>query len=466
MVTYGEFVQRVRRHRPSDIVAACGAQSATIPPGELDDRGRPPVMPHFALAGIARAALVCGNEHRSRPVTLGDLREMSAMFVNITDPFVFDRDLKSFFVRTGAEQFPWQARPFWDVARTRALLVDAASATTQCVITPSTWSNLLGCSLEEFAGVAMLLHTAAIQNRGTWDQRWLEQTNFQPVFRMLPRSAIERVVGTQFVLSQDCYRTKAKAHPINVPGLERYSFNPLLAGPFIEVGANLPTAPATPAILFRATPGSLYYTALEKHGLAFAHALGPVYETYVGRQLELCNPELLICDREYEPGKRAVDFIVVLPRAVVLVEAKATRLTQESRLGGAKLDSDYARTAGRGMAQIEATARLIRERHRAFHDVPFDRPCLGLVVTLEPYYGCTSEVMQPVAQGLVPKWLANIRELEQLVSLRDKAFDDAMLDLAQDGTGGGSVQSAIMQGNVGRNRILDEAWARYPFGNP
>lgn len=187
-------------------------------------------MPSFALAGIARAALVHGNEHRSRPVTPIDLREMVAMFVNIEDPFVRDKNLRSFLVRVGAEQFPYQALPFWDLARTRALLVDAAEATGQGVITPSMWSELLGCTLEEFVGVAMLLYVGATKNAGRFNPGWLDQANFEPVFRILSRDVIERVTRGSFILSRERYREIAGAHQIEDPALRRYSFNPLLVG--------------------------------------------------------------------------------------------------------------------------------------------------------------------------------------------------------------------------------------------
>jgi len=310
---------------------------------------------------------------------------------------------------------------------------------------------------------AMLLYAGATNNAGRFNPGWLDQANFEPVFRILSKDAIERVTRESFILSRERYREIAEAHQIPEPALRRYSFNPVLVGPFIGGGENVPVAPVARAILFRATPGSLYYTGAQRHGQAFTDALGPVFEVYVRRQLETCEAELLLHDLEYETGKRAVDFMVVLPVAVLLVEAKVTPLTQESRLGGKRLDSDYARAPGRGMAQIENTARLIRKRPPAFRDIPADRPCLGLVVTLEPYYGCANEIVMPTQEGSVPKWLANVRELEQLVSLGERRIDEALLELAQDAPDGGSVEPALLGKGGRRNRLLDEAWSRYPF---
>lgn len=311
----------------------------------------------------------------------------------------------------------------------------------------------------------MLLYTSATKNSGRFNLRWLDQTNFEPVFRILSKDVIDRVSKESFLLSRERFREIAGAHQIEDPGLRRYAFNPILVGPFVGVDVNVPVAPVARAILFRATPGSLYYTAAKKHGQAFTDALGSVFESYVRRQLEICEPELLFHDLEYEAGKRAVDFIVVLPGAVLLIEAKVTPLTHESRLGGRRLDSDYARAPGKGMAQIENTARMIRERHPAFGDVPADRPCLGLVVTLEPYYACTNQVVMPPQEGQVPKWLANIRELEHLVSLGGKRIDEALLELSSNGLDRGGVEPAIKSNGGKRNCILDEAWSRYPFQN-
>lgn len=419
-------------------------------------------MPSFALAGIARAAITKGNELRDKPVSEEVLRVLCSWFVNVGDPFVEDKNLRSFLARTGAEQLPYQALPFWDLARTRALLEDAATVTAQDVITPTLWHELLGCTLDQFVGVTLLLYASAQNNEGRFDHRWLQQNNFARILTHIPRDVIEQISRSAFIQSTDQYKVIDTEHAITTAGLERFSFNPLLVAPFVEIHGHVPIAPVARAVLFRGTPGSLYYTAVKRHGHRFTDALGRVFQTYVGSHLKLCAPEQLLPDIEYEPDKRAVDFIMVMPTAILLIEAKATRLTYESRLGGQCMDTDYARAPGKGMQQIETTAGLIRDRHPAFKDVPHDRRILGLVVTMEPYYAWANEVVIPHTEGSVPKWLASMRELEQLVSLEGIRLDDALTALAADSTERG-VESILAKHKGGRNSILDAAWARYPF---
>ncbi len=238
--TYQDFVQRVRRHRPTEIIAACGAESATIPLQASGRKDAPPRMPDFALAGITRAAIVHGNEHRENPVTERALLEMTRIFINIEEPFTQDNDLRSFWVRMGSEQFPYQALPFIDLARTRALLVDAAIATSQTVVNPAFWSDLLGCSLDEFVGVSMFLYTSALKNSGKFNPGWLNQRNFEPIFSLLAKDVIEQAVQRNFIQSREEYREIAIGHPIDDPTLKRYSFNPILVKPFVQIGQMIP----------------------------------------------------------------------------------------------------------------------------------------------------------------------------------------------------------------------------------
>lgn len=457
---YADFVDRVRRHRPSDVVAKCAAISSTL---SLEDRASsgPPVFPDFALAGVARAAVLHGNEYRDRSVGDAELREMVSMFINIDEPFVSDRNLRSFLIRVGAEQFPYQGSPFWDLARTRALFVDAAKATPQAVITPSMWIDLLGCSLEAFVGVALLLHTGAARHAGRYDSHWLDLPHFRPVFESLPRDTVERVAESAFVMDHSAFRALAAEHAIADIGLERYSFNPLRIAPFLR-HRHVTIAPVARAILMRATPGSLYYSAAQRQS-RFTDALGLVFETYVGNQLRLCRPLALMHDVEYEPGRKAVDFIAVMPSAVLLIEAKATPLTQLSRLGGENLEHDFQRAPGKGMRQIEHTAALLRDDHPAFRSVPKDRPVLGMVVTMEPYYGFSLDDWVAGADGQVIKWLTNARELEQLVSIDSVPIDRALREHSLQDPQSGTIEPLLRRYPTGRNRILDDAWKTYPF---
>jgi hypothetical protein len=140
----------------------------------------------------------------------------------------------------------------------------------------------------------------------------------------------------------------------------------------------------------RCWPGNLYYDRVSEP--SFLEEIGTVFETYVGRHLQLLEPPGLAkvypAVRYTESGveEESVDWIAVFPEMVLLVEAKTSRLTAESRLGLDRLSIDIERTLGTAYGQLQRSASLIREGRSEFSYIPVDRPLLGFAVTLEPYW--------------------------------------------------------------------------------
>src|SRR5579872_6445153 len=99
-----------------------------------------------------------------------------------------------------------------------------------------------------------------------------------------------------------------------------------------------------------------------------------------------CNPPDVEREIEYQRGSFTTDVILVWPDFVLLVESKAMRLTEASRMGGPTLANEIERTIGKAIDQIGTTAGLIGTRHPKLAHIPGDRPIYGLIVTLEPYH--------------------------------------------------------------------------------
>lgn len=471
LIRYDEFVQRVRRHRTTDVLEAVAAASVAL---TERDCGRPADSPfttnvqHWSLAAVAKATIVAGNEYRARAVTRLDLEQMCATFISVKDPFSRQPNapgaVAAFLVRTAYEQFPSQQSISEELARTQALLANTASETVQDVITPDFWLEVLGCSLTDFVGVGTLLNVGALNNGGHYDPGWLSKPSFGPVLDCLPRNVIEPVATRHFLGSREMFRRTAGIHRVDDRDLRRYEFNPLTVHPFVEQPDGRYIAPSPRYALTRTTPSGLYYIGLEHRGTAFSQALGLVFEEYVGAQLRLLHPEFVLHDVEYERGRKTADWIVVLPKAVLIVEVKATPLTAAARAGTARLAGDLERTPGRAIEQIDRTAALIKNRHRALVAVPLDRPIVGLIVTLEPYFQCNSELVwaRPASETRIV--LAASRELETLVTIADTPVDEFLVDLVTDEElSRWNLGTAIARHQLGRNPILEEAWDSYPF---
>lgn len=464
-MSYQEFVRLVRRLRRSDLLVALAQISAhAVRESQKPDfdRDRPPDYHQWALAGIARAALCYGNDHREGRPSLQDIKRLSSAFVNIHDPFIEDRDVGSLMVRIAHEQFQFQQPDFHGLARTQALLVDTAESAGSTVITPAFWHSLLGCSLRDLFAVALMAHTMAAKSGGELNLGSLDTLEFAPVFEFVSRETTKSILRSLFIDTVDAHRQTVKevAAVDEVKGdLERYSFNPLKVHPFVLINERRAVAPVVPFVFHRAMPGSLYFPAIRKHGPAFSNELGRLFEIYVGAQLGLLrgvvNPEI-----KYEVGGESflsVDFFFITRKLVVLVEAKATPMRADGRRGGPTLGLDLKRGPGEAVAQIERSARLIREGHPSFSAIPSDRPVVGLVVTLEPYYA----VSWPSPE--VPTWTASVEDLEHVVRCQTHGLDDLLVPHPTPQATyplTGRLQDLSFDG---RNAILDGAYSKLPF---
>ena len=108
--TYLEFLQRVRRHRPSELLPALAAHALQFFEQDqwLADRVRFP----WALAAAAKASIIAGNEYRTPGVSDRDVLEICATYNQLETPLTgHSGDLSeaagAFLVRTEYEQFSY-----------------------------------------------------------------------------------------------------------------------------------------------------------------------------------------------------------------------------------------------------------------------------------------------------------------------------------------------------------------------
>jgi len=119
----------------------------------------------------------------------------------------------------------------------------------------------------------------------------------------------------------------------------------------------------------------------------------------VGRQLETIagaevHHEILYAGRNGEVA--TVDWIVVMPGAVLLVECKSA-LPRRDVVEGRETFREGHEQVIKGRKQLAETAAAIRNgRHSELATLPSDRPMAGLVVTLGSFYAANE------ALGRVP----------------------------------------------------------------
>ena len=466
---YKDFRRKIRAFRPSDllpVVAQAGARLAQLGPGRLlaaleaDN-----VVTPWALAAIARESIVSGSDTAARrKVSHADVRRLCTVYADLEDPMTLegpDADLTGFFVRTGFEQFPSQMSIFEEVSRTTALyLTAAADVSAAPLLSEDAWTDALGIPLETFLGIGFFLHVWAMLHDGWVDLDLLALPQFAPILGALDERDIRHCVNQYLAASFDEFR-ELDSKAFRSPGLLEHRFNPLEARPLTKISGRL-LAPSAAMLLTRISATGIYYDRCREPG--FTDQLGPVFQHYVGMNLSLIPNAAVLPEVEYARSQHTVDWILVFDELVVLVEVKASRLTERARAGVAEaLDADIDRTLVRAHSQIETTARLIRDGHPALSSVPTNRPVLGLTVTLEPFWllgtGLTPLPKPPGA--VVPVVVASAREVEHLGGCALNHDVGKMLRAVFDEgkTGTRALTSLPQDANL-RNPLLDSAWER------
>ena len=308
------------------------------------------------------------------------------------------------------------------------------------------------------------MHVAASSNGGAIDREVLKMDHVAPMFTPLnPDDAID-VIDRWFAATPEELRVAGVAE--ETAGLEKWSLSPLVAKPVVSLPDGRYVMPWPRLVIDRITPTGLYFIGLDAFGISFPESLGTMFQEYVGTQLGLLDHAEVRPEIVYgRASERTVDFFVVTPEVVLLVEVKAARPVRATRLGDPLGDEDTAKKVGYAFTQIERTVQLIRDGHPAVATVPADRPMRGLVVTLEPFHLINTVFYDDVVtRPSIPTTVASAHDLEGVVAVLRHApnVGARLLDAL---TGVDDVVPSLMSAADGLpsapNPLLDEAWQRF-----
>lgn len=472
--TYKEFCDYARRFDQEQLLAAVAQQAASLPDdaGEMPYRATPP----WALAGLVKACICQGNAHRSTPVRPNDILMGCHMYNNLTTQELHQPGLDSGFnilARIAYEQFPYQESIFEELARPELYFSDYSGRKQLEVISEESLTELLGAPIRTAVAVALILYASAQKNAGFFDPAWLDQPNFTKILEVVPRDQILAVIDAVFVNSIEQFKQQATEAP-PLPYLERYLFNPLTARPLLRLRDGRLLAPVLQMIGRKLSPIELYYLGIKRWEEAFSRDMGELLEDYVGRQLASMPDVDVHSEVTYTERRnviKSVDWIVVFDDLVLLVETKATRTPAATRAADVTAHDTYQETLGKAFKQINRTYQALQAKVPAFDHIPKDRPVLGLVATLDPWYMANSMARGFLPVTDVPVMVASTREVEHLVGIGQRRLVSGVLSeiMRPDnerrqwelGTALGAFDES-----ADRNLLLDEAWARLPFDDP
>lgn len=474
LVSDHEYVQRVRRHRPSALLPVVAAASARWKDSSYWNSPYMKYTP-WALAETARVSLAYGNEHRGDgSCTEEDLLRILAAYSQLTDMMIRDNGtyeaVSGFMLRMSGQQLTYQGATYNALARTAALFEQTqVKGPLRCMT--AGWANeLLGCSLSDYVGVTMLLQVAAYQNAGRFDPAWLDQPQFREICAVIPAETIRRVVETHFVVDQPAFKAANERRISRDPHLRRFEYNPLRGQPFLRGFGPGYLAPNSHLIAPKGSPLGLFYMGVARYGNAFAEDLGHLFEQYVGRNLRQIPNATVHAEVLYNrDNRRSVDWIVAMDDLTLLVEVKSTRPTQPMRLGVLERTSAVQKQLTHAYEQIDTTAALIKEGHPDFSHIPRKRPLQGLVVTLEAFHTANANFQRdqhPDTDTFVT--VCSAEEIEHLVTVEDRPVDQLLLERQGDVHQSTYSLSQMLVGRqLGRNQVLDAGWQSYPWNrNP
>jgi hypothetical protein len=467
-VSYNEFRQRVRRYRRSDVLRAVASLAADMQQAALGE-GPPVQVPNyvseFSLAGVARAALIAGNEHRNQPLSRRDLTLLCGHYLNVADPTLKDMAgldrLRQLMSRIAFEQFGFQYSVMENVGRTLSLLLDQATH-CQGAPTPEEWTHALGVPLEDFMRTGFALHVAIVKNNGAISRHLLRADHVAQILAPLSADDALGVADRLFVGTPEQHA--AWGRQLEVAGHEKWSPNPLQNWPLVAISDDL-VGPSPRYIIDRITPTGLYFIGLDAFGPRFTDALGCMFERYVGTQLRLLRHAAVHDEVVYgSPERRTTDFFVVTDQVVVLVEVKASRPVLATRVGQLQGDEDIGKKLGSARSQILTTAKLIEDGHTAVAHIPNDRPMRGLVVTLEPFHLVQTFLFEDVlGDSPVPITITSAHELEGVVAMlaeRSDVGERLLRALTPEPDLPPSLRDAAKDLTPVPNPILNDGWDR------
>lgn len=479
-VSYSEFKQQVRRFRRSGVLLACARLNSLFQQIEMGvlpplRSVRQDVVHDFALAGVARAALVGGNEHRDKSPDLKDLERLCWYYVNVDDP---DRDiepgldhLRRMFARFSYEQFGSQLSPMEQVGRSLVLFEDLADG-VRGMPQENDWRLAFGASVQDLIETGFVAFAAANQHRGVVPVDVMGDDRFTGRYGSLTPADALVVLDRFYTSTVD----NAAQYTRNAerPGYEKWSPTPLARTPILTLPNGDRVVVWPNALLARFSPPGLFYAGIEAFGPTFSDALGGVFETYVGNQLRLIRHATIHPEIKYRGGgqeKKTCDWIVVTDACVVLVEVKATRPVLSVRTGEADGLDDLTKKIGKAADQLDNTARMIQANHDAVSHIPNDRPLVGLVMTLEPFFLMEDWLYGDLIGGKsIPITVSYAHVLEGVTTLLSDRADagDRLLTalMEKEDPGGVKIPARLdraeddLKPSDRSNPILAKAWER------
>lgn len=416
------------------------AATAAIARDEVDDASKAKGLTDWNIADVARTALAWSRFQRPEADgrTLLHLCNMNSRLIDegeLAHPQPADR-LARVLPRLFFEQFLRQRSVMGQITRT--LLLFGATAEQPPGFAPKAmlpgWFEVAsdGLTLEEYVESIFMISVGTQEHRGGFSLDWLDGEGYRGLEDVISFDALRRTFTEHLLTTPSAFKDANRRSQDPVPPPQKkFAFNPLVDRPFIEGVAEIPIAPWVQAVIAKASPASVYHLACGGLGKGFADDLGPVFQHYVGRHLELVEgPRQVIPELRYGPRQSATDscdWFLDLPNLLVLIECKARQPIESLRIGGDNWLKGIADSTGKGIDQLNKSNRFIDAISSENPQIDATKPRVGLIVTLEPFYLNENWlVRERLLAAELPIGVVSAGELESLVLLHAEELSEAL----------------------------------------
>lgn len=426
-IQYIHFREEVRKYNPHDLIPFLAAQAARGQDLTTTwDNKWPKGFPPWFFAAAARDSLVYGNKYRHKDMTKAGYVNMRNLFTEAYDnpkdgASMTEEDLAAMLGRYAYEQFPYQSSMMEELARPYILFSDTDVPANYRRPRSDEWQKILGGTIEQALGASFIIFVVAMQNNGVFDPAVFTADWYSQLEQAVPSEVGLRVLDLLTATVEEA-RDDGRSAPELPDYLQRYSYNPLVKTPLIDIGDGLRYAPQPQFVLRAMTTENLYYRGIRQWEGDFGAALGMRVQAYTGRQLRHTGEHTVIGEFRWQQKRRggvdSCDWFLITPQATVLIECKSARPGYMAKAGTPDGIEQANAALGKAFVQIKNNADQILAGNPDYAHVPADRPLVGLVVTAEPFYMAnTPPVRKVLPDPGIPILTISLRELELLAVL-------------------------------------------------
>lgn len=396
-------------------------------------------IPPWAYAAMARDCLIFSDERRTKAVDERALRYMRNLFMEAYEgPQSGRPTLFSLVVGHLYEQTWYQTSVEHDIARTYLLLTAPIPDGQHVHPDESDWEELLGAPLREAIAASFILYAATIGAGGRFNPNQLNDPSYQEISELAKVDDTRAVMRLLTTTVADA-REAGRRGPQLPESLQRFSYNPLVRTPLVDLGDRYLYGPQPQFILRAMSTENLYYRGIERWGESnFGEAFGARVEAYTGMQLRHTGQHVVIPEFQWRKNRagvmRSSDWFLITPQVTILIECKSARMTFAAKAGSEQTaDGILERYIGRAYDQLSKNAAEILGGNAQFEHIPSDRPLVGLVVTAEPIFSANDLAVRERFQDPgIPVLTLSLFEVELLAALPPDAVGETILTIVND----------------------------------